>query len=504
MTGSSPIKHVVVLMLENRSFDSILGWLYDKDNKPPRDQPFEGLDGVPPSVEWQGALYGAIHTSDTAEPAPDPNEPYANMYRQMFNPAFKVGRKVPDAKGKPAPMNGFMQDYQTAKGVVPDFEGVSKVMSCFYPADLPYMNALAAEFAVCDHWYASVPSQTFTNRSFVHAGTASGHVNNVGNFLWWKFIPWFNGTPTMFNRLHHKHHKIRLYYGGLPFLSNAWIFQDRLHDIPNFTLEHCRALKDFVEDAKTAKESEYPSYVFVEPIFLSGFWGAQNDGHPEALRKQQHQGGTILQRADRLVRDVYNALRSNEELWRSTMLVVTFDEFGGTYDHVSPDPQEAPPPDRRWPCWLSPFYSGFKFDRYGGRVPAIVCSPYTERGTVSNDAYDHTSILRTAADLFLGGKDELGKRTAGARNLLSLLNLDTARDDALLLPDLNEDAGPFEWELLADVELSEMQKALVIGAKARARKQGHPAYAAIAAHPVRTHRDAWEIVAQLEPADARG
>ena len=144
-------------------------------------------------------------------------------------------------------------------------------------------------------------------------------------------------------------------------------------------------LDDFYQDCY---DDNLPSYCFLEPRYSSsmvnGVFRPQNDQHPNS----------DVAEGEQLIRDVYYAIRSNPKVWKSSMLVVTYDEHGGIYDHVPP-PKAIPPGDG------SPEDFGFKFDRYGVRVPAVIVSPYTEHQVI-DDVFDHTSLIATARKLFTG------------------------------------------------------------------------------------------------------
>jgi phospholipase C len=490
---ASPIKHVVVLMLENRSFDNLLGWLYAKGNKPPYDnvpagQKFEGLNEIKNGVPWNKKTYWPTNDgSDMTQPCPDPNELYENMYRQMFDPDFDISKPVPDPVTKSATMNGYMVDYETAKDVTKgDEKQIKKIMNCFRPADVPVISQLAHSYAVCDHWYSSVPSQTFANRSFVHAGTSSGHVNNHPAHG----VYWVNDTPTIFNRFNEIKHGAptwHIYYGGKAIFSNAYTLQARLWPYPG----HFSPFEKFSEDVRKATDASFPNYVFIEPTLIPGWWGPQTDEHPQAVKWNTGGASNVLW-GEYLLAEIFKALTGNEALWKSTMFVVLFDEGGGTYDHFAPEPTKAIPPDTKSGS------SGFKFDRYGGRVPAIICSPYTKKATVCNDVFDHTSVIKTVADLFLGNDPKLGARVSGARNLLKLVAEPVARDD---LPVLMPRTPPaYDYKMNGDMPLSDMQKAMVQAALDHMARINPPARAAFGERPIGKLADAWDIVRALEAA----
>ncbi len=503
---SSPITNIVVLMLENRSFDNLLGWLYDSQNNPPfnkvpPNQTFEGLDNNPAPNVWQGKSYPPVHGTDMTQPNPDPNELYANMYMQMFNPdPFVIPNPIPDGPGltAAATMTGYMNDYATAKDV--DSAQVPNIMNCFRPADVPVISALANAYAVCDHWYSSVPSQTYTNRSFVHAGTASGYVNNViGAHFWDTFT---NNTTTIYNLLQNANISWGIYYGGDEFLCQARNNQLKLSPYKDTNFF---PFSQFLTDAKNGT---LPSYVFVEPNFLASFIHLlpENDEHPQAAPTQLHGPSNVLF-GEQLLANVFNALTAGPQWYTpgkaATLFIVIFDEGGGTYDHFPVDAATAKAitPDGVTIPSGQPGYSGFNFDRYGARVPAVICSPYVAGATVCNTLFDHTSVLSTAIQVFLESKvspNALGARTAAANNLMPLISSSAVNTT---LPTLHPRTPPdFDIASLADAPLTDFQKELVGSAIKFAQKHTPIAAAALGTPTVETHADAWRIAAALDKA----
>jgi phospholipase C len=440
------INHIVVLMMENRSFDNVLGWLYDDENKPPRGQKFEGVFGkdlanprtIPPDGNNVPVGKGTVMT----DPFPDPNEPYDHVYSQMYgvSPPPKI---IPKTTATP-PMNGFVVDYanaiQTAgkpktgcnkllswlfRGNTPMDTDPGVIMNCFAPDSLPVINGLARAYAVCDHWYSSVPTQTFPNRSFVHAATSSGYVTNL-----WKTGPheWdigylLNETPTIFNLLSEKGIDWRIYYGNALLLCNALMIQKELWQYVPLD-SHLFPFAQFCEDAANGK---LPAYTFIEPNMLcSRKYGPENDMHP-AFAITETGAATNALYGDELIFRIYEALRKSPA-WDSTLLIITFDEHGGTYDHVPTPPPFAKSPDGIVIPPGEPGGSGFNFERFGVRVPAVLVSPLIEEGTVCNTQFDHTSIIRSAARRWLNS-EHLTERDKHANDVGEVLTLATPRTD---------------------------------------------------------------------------
>jgi phospholipase C len=374
------VSHVIVLMLENRSFDSMLGRLYS--NRPD----FEGLQGTE-SNRWRSQEINAW-TSETMTstaaciPAPDPNELFTDMTAQIFG----SGNEPPAAPS----MAGFVENYMEVLTNDP-----KAIMHGFSPNQVPVLSALAKAFGVSDCWHASAPNQTWPNRFFVHTGTAAGYVNNSPPRFPYEM-------PTIFNQLTAKQRSWRIYYHDIPqvaTLSRIW------SELP----DHLYLFEqDFMADAMAGR---LPNYSFIEPRYFS-------DPLLRRMPNDQHPPHNVFF-GERLIARVYDVLR-NSPTWEQTVLIITYDEHGGIYDHV-------PPPAATAPDDLHP--DGFAFDRYGVRVPTLVVSPWVMPGSIirpqagSRYPFDHTSILATLRNLFnLDGP--LTKRDAVAPDLLHALSLD--------------------------------------------------------------------------------
>lgn len=433
-TRLNRINHIVVLMLENRSFDNILGWLYDPENEPPfnkvpRGQNFEGLSGKDlsnprPDGEPVHVGKGSVMT----DPFPDPFEPYDQVFAQMYNqnpPPTPIPNRTDSLE-----MQGFVINYAAAineasRKAVGGANAVDPaiIMNCFTPERLPVISGLANAYAVCDHWFNSVPTQTFANRSFVHAATSSGYVFNS-----WKTgpHPWdigmlMNKTPTIYNLLEDQEVSWRIYYGGPFLLCNALLIQEQLRKFIVFG-RHFSHMEKFYEDAQ--REGGLPAYTFIEPnLMCSQKYGPENDMRPAYAITDTGTPTDILYGED-LINRVYEALRNSPD-WNSTLLVITFDEHGGCYDHVPTPPPAAIPPDDRIIAEGQPGFSGFTFNRYGVRVPAVLVSPLIEQGTVCQTVFDHTSIIKTATNRW--GLSGLTARDRAAADLSEVLTLPEPR-----------------------------------------------------------------------------
>jgi phospholipase C len=419
------IKHIVVVMLENRSFDNMLGWLYaDQNNTPPRNLPaqdrpsFDGL--LPPDVSdafWNPAnadffstpaagpqkVFASCGTTGASRftvPNPDPNELFPHFSFQIF------GTQTP-VDNQPATMLGFLVDYLIATSN--DLDAARHIMESYSPGQVPVISQLAKSFAVCDRWFGSVPAQTWPNRSFVHAGTARGQVTNASPFAY--------NAETI--------------YEVLQKTGNSWgIYKDTL--VPSLTkLQYPRLglyplhFHQFNQFKADARNGTLPSYSFVEPSF--------------AIEPNDQHSPHDVTAGENFLAEVWQAVSTGAN-WAQTLVVITYDEHGGCYDHVPP-PWGAVVPD----VASFPGAQGFRFNRFGVRVPAVVISPLIEPGTVFRSPtgvpFDHASILATVRD-WLAIPDSAmlpSQRVKAAPTLEFLLTRDRPRD---ALPDITPPAPP--------------------------------------------------------------
>jgi phospholipase C len=356
MPDTDPIEHVVVLMLENRSFDHMLGACAQINPE---------IDGIPA---------GSPARTNSYQQKDYPQEPGAKRIvtdDPRHETAHVLAQLVPGADGTPS---GFVSDYATAYLHTMTEEDRGEVMKYHGLGTLPASHALAEHFAVCDRWFSSVPGPTWTNRLFAMSGTSLGRVEMPEGIIDLN-LHWYDQT-TLFDLLNQKSIDWRVYYGDAPL---SLLLVDQWNPI---NAARHSSMTDFYADAATTTPDEFPQFAFIEPTYLDP---GGNSAHPPH---------DILA-AEALIARVYNALRKNEARWKKTLLVVLCDEHGGFYDHVQPP--DAVPPDHH--------QDEYTFDRLGVRVPALLVSPLLPK-TVIHDQFDHTSLLRYLVD-----KWELGKLT---------------------------------------------------------------------------------------------
>jgi phospholipase C len=369
--GSDPIEHVIVLMLENRSFDHFLGD-YQKIN--PK------IDGIPPDVPPRtnkDSKGGVFEQSPSTAPTTVRDLPHETKY------VLTAIEKNNDGF-----VRAYEERYRTLNPPAPPRD-YQDVMHYFPAGTLPAIDVLARNFLVCDHWYASVPGPTWTNRFFVHSGTSLGRVKMPEGPFDLHLHAYHQ--ETIYDRLNlrtvnGKRSAIswKIYYGDVP---QSLLLTHQFKNLGN--LRRYDKMPQFFKDA-AGPASAFPQYSFIEPNYMGA---GQNDDHP----------AIDVMKGQKLIADVYNAVRKNEDLWKSTLLVLLYDEHGGFYDHISP-PKATPPGDDT---------REYTFDRYGVRVPAILISPWVQADVIS-EPFDHTSVLRYVADKWQLDVKKLGARVAGA------------------------------------------------------------------------------------------
>ena len=359
------IEHVVLLMLENHSFDQMLGSLQEV---------FPELDGVTPqlaskrsNLTREGVAIYQLATTER-QMALDPHHEHVNVMKQLQDHN-----------------SGFVREFQAAYGNSLSHADLQDVMG-YYPLDfLPALHRLGREFTICDNWFASMPGPTWPNRFFALSGSCAGQVLMPAGKQMLQ-LHWYTeqSQPTIFSRMTERGIPWRIYHYDFP-CSLVLTQQRRAENLAQYA-----GIDDFFTRAAGAP-SQFPAFAFIEPQY---FGVAENDDHPP------HN----VMKAEKLIADVYNALRSNPDLWKSTLLVVLYDEHGGFYDHVVPPATIAP--DSKTTDW--------PFNQLGARVPAILVSPKCAR-RVEHTQFDHTSLLRYLQEKW--GLGALGERTAKANSI---------------------------------------------------------------------------------------
>jgi phospholipase C len=436
MAVMSQIDTIVFLMLENRSLDNVLGWLYEgsrPQNVFPLDSSadYNGLAGKSFTQPLkQGGLVKRLPVIKAPDapakglgylPYRDPTEPmYDGNWRGVMNQMFGNQNRITKMPSSGTPgMQGFLQDYY-AEDVSQEY-GWKDILWTYTPQQLNVINGLALNYAVSDAWFCSVPTETDPNRAYSILGSSQGRNNN--GFEAKEQYP----GPTIFNALVKGNKSWGLYFsdkwsGNLSFTQNAF---------PGIASAGGRHQIGSLEDFRTAaKGNALPNFTYIEPKwgYSIGNWIHQgSDYHPP----------TNVFFGESFLMWVYSILHRCPQ-WKNMLFIVTFDEHGGTLDHVAPPrPWQAVKPDEKTGDY------GFNFNLFGARVPTLFISPYVKPSTVfraptgSAFPFDHTSFIKTFLlwaglnpnDASLG----LGKRVAAAptfENVLSRTPVNTQTVDA--------------------------------------------------------------------------
>ena len=417
------IENIVYLMLENRSLDNVLGWLYEKDKPkhayPPNSSPlYDGLvkgKFSNPAHSWKGVQHYPVEpipTKDQHQRVPwyDPYEAmregsgpeWNGVMNQLFGDQNKIS-SMPKKNSK-AHMLGFLQDYYASYMAL--WQGLDAMWS-YTPAQLPHINALARAYAVSDRWFSSVPTQTNPNRAFSLCGTSLGREANANLRALEQF-----DVPTVINRLADAGKSWGLYYEDI-WHSNQCFTAYTFPQIGKAKKGEIAEIDTFLQHAKAGR---LPEFSYLEPKWGYGKGAIFTQGH-------DYHPPTDVAPGDAFLQKIYTAIRQSPQ-WQHTLFIVTFDEHGGTYDHVSPPWSAVNPDGKIGSKW------GFRFDLYGVRVPTLLISPYIAPGTVfrqpaeSKLPYDHTSFIKTV--LLWAGVDPanagLGKRVIAAPSFDAVLN----------------------------------------------------------------------------------
>jgi len=371
-TGLDKLQHIVVLMMENRSFDHMLGSL-------------PGIGGL----DDAGAYANPDAANNQVKPQPlaafqaqlqpDPDHHFPAVDLQLYG----KGSNPNDPNRQPT-NQGFVLSYYNQQQNV----GHSQMIMYYFPKEkLPVLSSLAQEFAVYNRWFASIPGPTICNRAFAHYGTSFGRVDlnpiyppETIKSVYTRLI---NANPK---------HTAKVYYYDTT--SSTMEVANLLQNQPELFGTYGQFLDD-------CAKGSLPEYSFIEPNYSDH----ETDGG-EAVANDQHPDHNV-QQGEVFIASVYQAIKNNPQLWESTALLITYDEHGGIFDHV-------PPPK----CVQDKFKADgnatqtgaeFHFDRLGVRVPTILVSPWIPKGTVVSRVFDHASIPATVTKFFLG--DYTGDRS---------------------------------------------------------------------------------------------
>jgi phospholipase C len=372
------IKTIVVVMMENRSFDNLLGYL---SLAPWSRGDVDGLGKLP---NWEDK-FASIYDGNKYRPflLTDPYEPIdADPPHERDPIALQMGV----AENGVFPMNGFVANYATAKGAKPPAPGTNPpVMGYFTAEQAPVTAFFAQNFAICDHWFSALPAGTQPNRLMAMSGYSRIDVNQVP-------LP---DHELVYDWLTKNGIRWRVYHEELPFYAMMPRWVPDIVEEKNF-----RPFERLFNDVENEPPDEFPQVVFIEPAYTDApHLGLSSDDHaPSAIKGGQE-----------FLLEVYRSLTNDPDLWSGMVVIVTYDEHGGFFDHVSPPAIRTDPPPEA--SYARPF------ETLGVRVPAFIISPFVKPGAVFNSVLDHTSILKVIGQKFGPDgnySDAVNKRPVGS------------------------------------------------------------------------------------------
>jgi phospholipase C len=387
-----PFDHVVVVMMENHSFDNLLGEL-SRTRADVDGLTFDSADNV---TNTNTAAHGGPEV--TAFPLKDTSQ--AKNVTQSWNATHEQ-------------INGGAMD-----GFVKSASGKTEPMGYYTPQVLPFAYSLADTYTLANRWFCSAPAPTYPNRRFLLAGTAfGGTATNPGEIIGALEAPPPNGT--IFDRLSDKNISWANYFTDIPMTAV----------IPGILLKHFNhhhQRKRFFEDCKAGT---LPAVSFVDPAMgllssLANSIDALPQIFKEALERldpgETEEDPDNMYYGENWAHEVVEAVVRSPN-WERTLLIYTYDEHGGYYDHAPP-PAAIPPDDI--PPKLSADDPPGDYGMYGPRVPAVVVSPYSKPGGVTNVVHDHTSILATIEHKW--NLPALTNRDANAATVMDFLDTGAA------------------------------------------------------------------------------
>ena len=390
---NSGIDHVVVVMMENRSFDHMMGWV-------------PGADGVQAGLTYTDK-FGVQHSTRHA-PLLDPADPSSRDFQGC-------GHADPDHsyEGGRIQFNGGACDGWLLTGVNAENSVTDDYPIWYYTdADLQFFAGATRDWTVCDQYFSSMMGPTFPNRFYSHCAQTDRIVNSFE----------LSTLPTIWDRLMERKIDAAYYFSDVPFIA-FWgrKYRSITHHISRF-FEDCR-------------RGKLPAVSYVEPRFIGEEQGLSSDDHPHADLRN----GQAFQYA------IYDAV-VNSKAWRNTMIVFQYDEWGGFFDHVPPTTAPTSEIDRA---------AGNLDGLRGFRVPALIVAPFARRGYVDHTVFDHTSVLRFIE--WRWKLDPLTERDATAANLADLLdfsnrNLTAPAYTVNRVPHLTRcDAEPDKWNTMRNI-----------------------------------------------------
>lgn len=409
------VSHIFVLMLENRSFDHMLGF-----------SNISGIDAQTGANTQMDNLIGASEQNDNpatgtpvspSQPADfalsssdkDPGHEFHHTLEQLSG----ISATYPTGGAPSYPTidnSGYVASYFNKGSSAPE-----KAMHVYSPEQLPILNTLAEEFAFCDAWFSSMPGPTWPNRLFVHAGSSAGLDDSPGS--------WDVATTTLIDGYRFDNGTI---YDRLEDKCLDWLVFEgdetpQVFSLSGMTFAALQGrFRDFEDFVDSVNDPAFPaSYTFIEPHY-----GNIMPWTPEDFTcgNSQHPLDDVT-RGEQLIKDTYEAVR-NSPHWENSLIIVTYDEHGGFFDHAIP-PGTVHPGDSVTDNENN--HNDFDFTQLGVRVPTIVISPLIPKNTIDHQIYDHTSVIRTVGELF--DFSAITDRDGWVNSLTHLLSLEDPRTD---------------------------------------------------------------------------
>ena len=362
MPDLTSIKNVVVLMMENRSFAHMLGYLsLDPFNR-------QDVDGQSVDPNWLKTFTNfdngqAITPFLNLNPHTMPDD---------YDPPHErsnIAAQIDPRQDNSFPMNGFVSAIPPTVSANPDVRKL--VMSYFGAAQAPMNDFLAKNFTICDRWFCSLPAGTQPNRLMSMSGFSMIDVNTNPLPDQELVYDWLNARKISW----------RVYHQEIPFfaLMAKWLpsilFSDKF-----------RCFEQLESDLRNTPPDQLPQVIFVEPTYQDApHTGNSTDDHaPAGISDGQE-----------FIMEVYKAVTASPAFWKNLVMIIDYDEHGGFFDHVPPPTIPTNPPAGA--SWSAPFKS------LGVRTPAYIVSPFVQPGTVSHNLLDHSSVLKLFGELFGNG-----------------------------------------------------------------------------------------------------
>src|SRR5690242_9544445 len=368
---SDNIKTVVLVMMENRSFDHMLGHLKLED-------PEADINGLSKPLDqyinpYLGNCYSPYNMPHDVElPGDVPHECEYVKTQLAYN---EVNERYM--------MNGFVAAYAKFPGTGVNPECIP--MGYLISGQVPVTDFLAKHFCTCDNWFCPLPTSTQPNRTMAFSGDSTIYQTRT------KLI---DIPHSIFDWLKANQIRWRVYHDGLPFFTlypELW---------PYVLSPHFRRYENLYDDMLHEPIDHTPQVIIIEPNY-------EDAPHLGSKQPNDNHAPLAIGWGEYFLRRTYQAITANEEKWKHTAMILYYDEHGGFYDH-------QPPPKIPYTTIGEEPHS---FNSLGPRIPGIVISPYIKPGTVSHDLFDHTSVLQFLAGLFTPGKPYPGsvdeRRMAG-------------------------------------------------------------------------------------------